>query len=65
MKFKCQYQISSFSGNISLFDEQDLGDYITKDEEALFLMDTKNEDKSKKNSLLFSSDVEAVVPDSE
>lgn len=52
-------------GDISLFDEQDLGDYVTKDEEALFLVSPKTNEKTKKNTLLFSSDSESAEPDSE
>lgn len=51
-------------GDISLFDEQDFGDYVTQEEEALFLV-TPDDEKSKKNTLLFSSNSETVDTDSE
>ncbi|XP_015928911.2 HCLS1-binding protein 3 [Parasteatoda tepidariorum] len=38
-------------GDVSLFDEQDFGDYITKDEEALFLV-TPSDEKKKNNTLI-------------
>lgn len=49
-----------FSGDISLFDEQDLGDYVTKEEEALFLVSSNNDGMSKKNALLFSNPDESA-----
>ncbi|KFM70189.1 HCLS1-binding protein 3, partial [Stegodyphus mimosarum] len=42
-------------GDVSLFEEQDLGDYITKDEESLFFV-TPSSEESKKNILLFLDD---------
>lgn len=51
-------------GEISLFDEQDLGDYVTKEEEALFLV-TPDDERNKKNTLLFSSNSESVETESE
>lgn len=47
-------------GDISLFDEQDLGDYVTKEEEALFLVSSNNDGMSKKNALLFSNPDESA-----
>ncbi|XP_054712819.1 HCLS1-binding protein 3-like [Uloborus diversus] len=42
-------------GDLSLFDEQDFGDYITKEEESLFLV-TPNIKEGKRNTLLLLSD---------
>ncbi|CAL1287088.1 unnamed protein product [Larinioides sclopetarius] len=40
-------------GDVSLFEDQDFGDFITKDEEALFLVTSPTSTESKKNTLLF------------
>ncbi|XP_055948061.1 HCLS1-binding protein 3-like [Argiope bruennichi] len=40
-------------GDVSLFEDQDFGDYITKDEEALFLVTSPTTTQNKKNTLLF------------
>ncbi|GFU24179.1 HCLS1-binding protein 3 [Trichonephila clavipes] len=46
-------------GDISLFEDQDFGGYITKDEEALFLVTSPSSD-NKKNTLLFSEKEEPL-----
>ncbi|GBL77516.1 HCLS1-binding protein 3 [Araneus ventricosus] len=40
-------------GDVSLFEDQDFGDFITKDEEALFLVTSPTATEGKKNTLLF------------
>ncbi|KAG8198107.1 hypothetical protein JTE90_020930 [Oedothorax gibbosus] len=50
-------------GEVSLFTEQDLGDYITKEEEELFLVTSPNS-KTPKNNLLFSEN-EILSPESD
>lgn len=47
-------------GDVSLFEDQDFGGYITKDEESLFLVTSPSSDDNKKNTLLFSEKEEPL-----